>query len=132
MPRSPKPEHPLARALRSMMELAPGGPLTISELARRCHMPRSTVHRHLKGGQPQRDPLEAYAKALGVPLNQLLGLAGYPVPRSTAFEDQIRETATELADLHPDDLALLREFAAVLRRRRQQATSASGEHIAEE
>lgn len=93
--------------------------MSISELARRAGVPRSTKHRHLKGGQPQRGTLEAYARALDVPLNHLRALFGYPVPRSEAFEDQVKGLATELADLEPEDLKMLREIAEVVRRYRR-------------
>ncbi len=120
MTRSRKPDHTFARAVRLLLNQAPGGPMSMSELARRAGVPRSTVHRHLKGGQPQRGTLEAYARALDVPLNHLLALFGYPVPRSEAFEDQVRGLATELADLEPDDLELVREILDAVRRRSQR------------
>jgi len=133
MPLKPSSDQPFARLLWHLMQHAPEGPVTISQLARRTGMPRSTVHRHLKGkGNPSRKTLEAYAKALAAPLDELLALAGYRVTQWEGFDPQVTELAVELSLLDPQTLATVREIAAILKRRQQRPPSASEGAVAGE
>lgn len=67
-------------------------PLTLSELARRVGLPRTTVYRQIVEGPPNPRALGPYADALGVPLNTLYLLAGYagqPDPEAEALAREI-------------------------------------------
>jgi len=80
--------------------------LTIKRLAETTGMARTTVHRHLRGGHPQRDALAKYAPVLGVPVEELAALAGYRVPEPES--DVVRAIAIEVAMLSEEQqMALL-------------------------
>lgn len=88
--------------------------LTVSELARRTDMPRSTVHRHLKGGRPIRDSIATYARVLEFPESDLLMLAGFRAPDND--DREIMALANELRLLDSKTRELLWQMVGVLRR----------------
>jgi transcriptional regulator with XRE-family HTH domain len=103
-----------ARALDRLMASVPGGRMTISELSRRTGLPRSTIHRHLRGGQPQRDTLDVYARALGVPVEELAGLAGF---RVESEDPEVIALAEELRRLTAEQRQAIWEVVRVMRNR---------------
>jgi len=104
-------EEGVGRLLRRFMREAPGGPSSVTELARRMGRPRSTVHRHLRGGSISEMSIEAYAEALAEGPEerervsvQLRRAAGYPVPSPSGRPAEIEPIVVELGGL--DEAAL--------------------------
>jgi len=100
-----------------MISLPPekGGPLTITELARKSGVPRTTVYRHLRGGQPQRSTLREYARVLEVPVEELERLAGFANPSNDTVVQAIAES---IGSLDPTEQELVLGLVRFLRRRR--------------
>lgn len=107
------PESAFGQALERLMEnyrdpeTGERRKLTVTDVARVANIPRSTVHRHLKGGRPIRSTLKAYACALGVAESELALIAGYRHPMAEGLPEDVKALALEIGKLDEEQRALL-------------------------
>ncbi len=118
-----------ANVLKEHMRMSPGGQMSITELSERTGMPRSTIHRHLKGGMPLPSAVARYAEVFGIPRNEFAILAGFPAMND---EEELMDAwtlAMQLMRLDQETRDLIRQLAIAVeapKKRKEAYTQQEG------
>lgn len=117
----------IGRLLRRLMSEYPDGPLSITDLHLKIGKPRSTIHRHLRGGVATEQTIAEYAQALGTTPEdrerieiELRRAAGYPTV-GQAHRPEVEAIVVELERLDDHALSAVWQVVSALRRAAQQA-----------
>lgn len=134
--RETEDEKHFARFLRAKMVQHPEGPMSISALAIRTGMPRSTINRHLLGKPPAISSLERYAQALDVPLSEMLTARMFRSSHQTRLRFHAEMLAQALEVLKAQNLSptvrILLETIELVREVQNRDVVAGGKEISSE
>ena len=109
------PRTPFAVKLDKLMRTYPEGPMTISELSRQAGMPRSTIHRHLAGGMPNKKAVRRYSNVLRADLDEMLILCGHRT--GSEHDNEVLALATDISKLDLQSRRIVQDVVDGLRRR---------------
>lgn len=109
------PQTPFAMKLDRLMRTYPEGPMSISELSRRADMPRSTIHRHLAGGMPNRKAVRQYSRILRADLDEMLILCGHRT--GSEHDNEVLALATDISKLDLQSRRIVQDVVDGLRHR---------------
>lgn len=122
----------IGRLLRRLMSEYPEGPLSISDLHLKVGKPRSTIHRHLRGGVATEQTIAEYAQVLGTTPEdrerieiELRRAAGYPTV-DQGHRSDIEALVVELEQLDDNALDTVWQVVSTLRRVAQKSAAQNG------